>query len=47
MAKSSSGSRVQVKNPVSGRWVKLDTKSGRIVDTKKSAGPYKGVPTKK
>ena len=41
-----SGTRVQVKNPITGRWVKLDTNTGRIVDTKKSAGPYKGVPKK-
>jgi hypothetical protein len=46
-ASSSGGSnRVQVKNPVTDRWVKLDIKTGRIVDTKKSPGPYKGVPRK-
>lgn len=39
--------RVQVKNPITDRWVKLDTKSGRIVDHKKSPGPYKGVRKKK
>ena len=39
--------RVQVKNPVTDRWVKLDTKSGRIVDHKKTPGPYKGVRQKK
>jgi hypothetical protein len=38
--------RVQVKNPVTNRWVKLDTNSGRIVDHKKSPGPYKGVKKK-
>jgi hypothetical protein len=43
---SSSITRVQVKNPVTDRWVKVDTRSGRIVDTKKSPGPYKGVPKK-
>jgi hypothetical protein len=43
---SSGGSRVQVKNPVTDRWVKLDTRTGRVVDTKKSPGPYKGVPKK-
>lgn len=36
-------SRVQVKNPVTKRWVKIDTNSGRIVDHKKTPGPYKGV----
>jgi len=40
---ASRSDRVQVKNPVTNRWVKLDTTMGRIVDTKKSPGPYKGV----
>jgi hypothetical protein len=35
--------RVQVKNPVTKRYVKVDTSTGRIVDSKKSPGPYKGV----
>jgi hypothetical protein len=35
--------RVQVKNPVTDRWVKMDTKTGRIVDHKKTPGEYKGV----
>ena len=35
--------RVQVKNPVTGRYVKLDTRTGRILDHKKSKGPYKGI----
>lgn len=39
--------RVQVQNPVTNRWVKIDTNSGRIVDHKKSPGPYKGVRKKK
>lgn len=43
---SSGGSRVQVKNPITDRWVKIDTTTGRIVDTKKSPGPYKGIPKK-
>ena len=38
--------RFQVMNPVTKRWVKIDTKSGRIVDSKKTPGPFKGV-TKK
>jgi hypothetical protein len=36
-------SRVQVKNPVTDRWVKIDTNTGRIIDHKKTPGPYKGV----
>lgn len=35
--------RVQVKNPVTGRYVKIDTQTGRVVDHKKTAGPYKGI----
>ena len=35
--------RVQVMNPVTERFVKIDTTTGRIVDTKKTRGPYKGV----
>lgn len=36
-------SRVQTVNPVTGRYVKIDTETGRIIDQKKSDGPYKGV----
>ena len=35
---------VQVKNPRSRRYVKIDRSAGVIVSTKKSPGPYKGVP---
>ena len=35
--------RVQAKNPVTGRYVKIDTETGRIIDHKKTPGPYKGV----
>jgi hypothetical protein len=35
--------RVQALNPVTKRYVKIDTNSGRIIDHKKTAGPYKGV----
>ncbi len=35
---------VQVKNPKSGRYVKIDRSAGRIIDHKKSIGPFKGVP---
>jgi len=38
---------VQVKNPKSGHYVKIDRKAGRIIDHKKSEGPYKGVPVAK
>ena len=35
--------RVQALNPVTQRYVKIDTTTGRIVAQKKSADPYKGV----
>jgi hypothetical protein len=35
--------RVQAKNPVTNRYVKIDTNTGRIIDQKKTPGPYKGV----
>jgi hypothetical protein len=35
---------VQVKNPRSGRYVKIDRSEGKILDYKKSEGPYKNVP---
>lgn len=35
--------RAQLKNPRTGRWVKIDTKKGGIVSHKKSPGPYKNV----
>lgn len=35
---------VQTKNPVTGKYVKIDRSAGRIVSHKKSEGPYKGVP---
>lgn len=41
--KGAVSNRVQVLNPVTKRWVKLDTKTGRIVDHKRTPGPYKGV----
>jgi hypothetical protein len=39
--------RVQVENPVTKRWIKIDTTTGKIVDHKKSPGPYKGIAKKK
>jgi hypothetical protein len=35
---------VQVKNPKSGNYVKIDRAAGKIVSHKKSKGPYKGIP---
>ncbi len=35
--------RAQAQNPVTGRYVKIDTDTGRIVDHKKTPGPYKGI----
>jgi len=35
---------VQVKNPRTNRYVKIDRTKGRILAHKKSDGPYKGVP---
>lgn len=34
----------QTKNPRTGQYVKIDRDKGKIISTKKSAGPYKGVP---
>ena len=35
---------VQVKNPKTGHYVKIDRAAGRIVAHKATSGPYKGVP---
>ncbi len=35
---------VQVKNPRSGHYVKIDRTEGRILAHKKSAGPYANIP---
>jgi len=35
---------VQIKNPKSGKYVKIDRSEGKIISHKKSDGPYKGVP---
>lgn len=42
--KSSKSDVVQVKNPRSGKYVKIDRAKGKIVGHKKSEGPYKNVP---
>ncbi len=35
---------VQVKNPKTNKYVKIDRTAGKIISHKKSEGPYKGVP---
>jgi len=35
---------VQTKNPRTGKYVKINRSEGRIITSKKSDGPYKGVP---
>ena len=35
---------VQVKNPRTGHYVKIDRSKGRILDTKKSEGKYARIP---
>jgi hypothetical protein len=35
---------VQVKNPRTGHYVKIDRTEGRILDHKKSPGAYKDIP---
>jgi len=39
--------RVQVFNPKTKLWVKIDTNTSRIIDVKTSGGKFKGVRTKK
>lgn len=34
---------VQVKNPKTGRYVKINREKGQIISHKKSEGPYKNV----
>jgi len=35
---------VQVKNPKSGHYIKIDRSAGRILSHKKSPNPYKNIP---
>jgi hypothetical protein len=35
---------VQTKNPRTGKYVKIDRDKGKVISTKNSTGPYKGVP---
>lgn len=46
--KTSSKSKVvQVKNPKSGHYVKIDRSKGKITGHKSSPGPYKRIPVAK
>lgn len=44
MSKNQKKDVVQVKNPKTGRYVKIDRAKGRIIGHKKTEGPYKNVP---
>jgi hypothetical protein len=44
MAKTAKKDIVQVKNPKTDRYVKIDRDEGKIISQKKSEGPYKGIP---
>lgn len=44
MAKTAKKDIVQVKNPKTGHYVKIDRVEGKIIGHKKTAGPYKGIP---
>lgn len=44
MASKKKSDVVQVKNPRTKRYVKIDRDKGKIVSHKKSPGPYKDVP---
>jgi hypothetical protein len=35
--------RSQIKNPITGTWTKRDDKSGKFMDVKEDAKPFKGV----
>jgi hypothetical protein len=35
---------VQIKNPKTGRYVKIDRGAGMIIGNKKTEGPYKNIP---
>lgn len=40
----SGADRIQVLHPLLKRWVLLCTRTGRILRTKRTRGPFKGVP---
>ncbi len=42
-AKTTKRDLVQLKNPVTQRYVKIDRGAGKIISYKKSPGPYKGA----
>jgi hypothetical protein len=44
MATARKSDVVQVKNPKTNRYVKIDRSAGKIVASKKSPGPYAKVP---
>ncbi len=44
MSKRASKSVVQVENPRSGHYVKINRSEGRIVSHKSTSGPCKGIP---
>jgi len=35
--------RIQARNPVTKKWVKINTISGRIIEHKSTTGPYKNI----
>ena len=39
--------RIQLRDPVRDRWVKLDTRTGRILRTKRTPGPWANVAVRK
>lgn len=39
--------RVQVQNPKTGIWTKIDTTTGKFIDGKKDGTPFKGVTKEK
>jgi len=45
--KGAISNRVQAKNPITKKWVKIDTQTGRIINHKKTPGPYKNIKEKR
>lgn len=44
ITKSQKQNIVQIKNPKTGRYVKIDRTAGKIIAHKATTGPYKGIP---
>lgn len=44
MSKKKEKDIVQVENPKSGCYVKIDKSEGKIISYKKTEGPYKNIP---